>query len=153
MLFQIILCALLVCVLSMEVFIDSNLPIANELVAIMDVTTQLRAIPNSWSYSADDFSRRDESSDGNFYREPRLVYHIDEGAVTALTKYYERTFTHGKTHLDICSSWVSHYPTSVSMHRSIGLGMNEFELSQNKQLTDYIVQDLNVDPLIPLESN
>ena len=35
--------------------------------------------------------RLDESDDGNFYDEPRLVYHIDAGAVAALTHYYQTT--------------------------------------------------------------
>ena len=33
----------------------------------------------------------------------------------------------------------------------VGLGMNEYELSQNKQIHDYVVRDLNVDPTFPFE--
>jgi hypothetical protein len=42
--------------------------------------------------------------------------------------------------LDICSSWISHYPAGVKFKRAVGLGMNEFELSKNKQLSDYVVK-------------
>jgi len=35
----------------------------------------------------------------------------------------------------------------------VGLGMNEYELSQNKQLTSYVVKDLNVDPTLPFEDD
>ena len=49
--------------------------------------------------------RQDESSDDQFYVQPRLVYHIDDGAVAALTKYYKTVFTEGASVLDIASSW------------------------------------------------
>lgn len=42
--------------------------------------------------------------------------------------------------LDICSSWISHYPAGVKFKCAVGLGMNEFELSKNKQLSDYVVK-------------
>ncbi|CAN0434476.1 unnamed protein product, partial [Ectocarpus sp. 13 AM-2016] len=32
--------------------------------------------PEKWPFYEDDFSRMDESSDGDFYSQPRLVYHI-----------------------------------------------------------------------------
>ena len=53
--------------------------------------------------------------------------------------------------LDICSSWVSHYPQDWKGGNVVGLGMNEFELSKNPQLTSYDVKDLNVDPVFPYE--
>ena len=39
------------------------------------------------------------------------MYHIDEGAVRALTNYYKSEIKPGSAILDICSSWVSHYPS------------------------------------------
>lgn len=53
--------------------------------------------------------------------------------------------------LDICSSWVSHYPKDFKGGNVVGLGMNEFELSKNEQLTSYDVKDLNADPTFPYE--
>lgn len=38
------------------------------------------------------------------------VYHIDDAAVAALTEYYGKHFKDGEDVLDICSSWVSHFP-------------------------------------------
>ena len=55
--------------------------------------------------------------------------------------------------LDICSSWVSHYPTDWKGGNVVGLGMNELELSKNEQLSSYITQDLNQNPVFPLEDN
>ena len=68
---------------------------------------------------------------------PRFVYHIDEGSVAALTQYYRRTIEPGSDILDICSSWVSHYPLEFkhTMRRISGTGMNAFELRANSQLT------------------
>lgn len=34
--------------------------------------------PDKWPFYDDDFNRMDESSDGDFYSQPRLVYHIGQ---------------------------------------------------------------------------
>lgn len=107
--------------------------------------------PAEWPYTKQDLSRMDESSDSLFYESPRLVYHIDDAAVTALTNYYGQNFKEGEDVLDICSSWVSHFPPEWKGGNVVGLGMNEYELSQNKQINDYVVRDLNVDPTFPFE--
>lgn len=49
------------------------------------------AWPAAWPFADADFRRQDESRDARFYDTPRLVYHIDEYAVRALTAYYART--------------------------------------------------------------
>lgn len=109
--------------------------------------------PAEWPYTDKDLARMDESQDTIFYESPRLVYHIDDNAVTALTKYYSENFKDGEDVLDICSSWVSHYPKEWKGGNVVGLGMNEFELSKNPQLSSYDVKDLNVDPVFPYEDN
>jgi len=109
--------------------------------------------PPEWPFSDDDFTRQDESIDSIFYDSPRLVYHIDDNAVSALTDYYKENLKDGDDVLDICSSWVSHYPVDWKGGNVVGLGMNEYELSQNKQLTSYISQDLNQNPVLPLDDN
>lgn len=88
-----------------------------------------------------------------FYTEPRFVTHIDDRAIELLTDYYKQEMTtlqQGKDKLDVldlCSSWISHLPTEgVKYGNVVGVGMNEKELLANKQLTDYIVQDLNQQP-------
>jgi ubiquinone/menaquinone biosynthesis C-methylase UbiE len=78
-------------------------------------------------------------------------YHIDDFAVSALTTYYAEKFKDGEDVLDICSSWVSHYPKNWKGGNVVGLGMNEYELSQNPQLSSFIVRDLNIDPVFPFE--
>jgi hypothetical protein len=107
--------------------------------------------PPEWPFSPSDFERNDESDDTIFYDQPRLVYHIDDSAVEALTNYYSTHLKEGDDILDICSSWVSHYPKDFKGGNVVGLGMNEYELSQNSQLTSYNVKDLNADPTFPYE--
>ncbi|KAG7352222.1 peptidase M76 family protein [Nitzschia inconspicua] len=64
---------------------------------------------------------------------------------------------HGVAVLDLCSSWVSHIDkdvvaatttTTMKVNRISGLGMNAKELQANPVLTDFVVQDLNTNPLL-----
>ena len=57
--------------------------------------------------------------------------------------------------LDVCSSWISHYPRGYdsSCGRISGLGMNEEELGRNPILSDFAVRDLNADPTLPYPDN
>ena len=107
--------------------------------------------PPEWPYSPSDFERQDESDDSIFYDQARLVYHIDDSAVSALTKYYATNLKDGDDVLDICSSWVSHYPKDFKGGNVVGLGMNEYELSQNEQLSSFVVKDLNEETKLPFD--
>ncbi|XP_021646303.2 uncharacterized protein LOC110639597 [Hevea brasiliensis] len=113
--------------------------------------------PEQFPFKEEDFQRFDESPDSLFYEAPRFVTHIDDPAIAALTKYYSEVFppsnTPGVSILDMCSSWVSHFPQGYKQDRIVGLGMNEDELKQNPVLTEYIVQDLNLNPELPFEDN
>jgi SAM-dependent methyltransferase len=95
------------------------------------------------------FRRTDESPDEEFYRTPRLVTHIDEGAIAAVTQLYRELFPSSGEILDLMSSWVSHLPPEVEYRRVIGLGMNEVELRRNERLDSYAVQNLNTNPELP----
>ncbi|GAB4041909.1 class I SAM-dependent methyltransferase [Spirosoma jeollabukense] len=89
------------------------------------------------------FQRYDETDDRQFYRQPRLVNHIDEAALRATINLYAEYLPTGGNILDLMSSWVSHLPTNIPYGRVAGLGMNEVELKVNPQLTEYVVQNLN----------
>ena len=95
------------------------------------------------------FRRLDESSDAEFYAIPRLVTHIDDGAIAAVTQLYRERFPAGGAVLDLMSSWVSHLPAEVAYRRVVGLGMNRGELDANPRLHGRVVQDLNADPRLP----
>jgi SAM-dependent methyltransferase len=97
----------------------------------------------------DAFRRTDEAPDEEFYRTPRIVTHIDDGAIAAVTQLYRELFPVGGEILDLMSSWVSHLPPEVAYRRVIGLGMNEVELRRNERLASYIVQNLNINPELP----
>ncbi len=93
--------------------------------------------------------RMDETPDEEFYSVPRLVTHIDEGAIAAVTQLYREHFPAGGAILDLMSSWVSHLPPEVEYGRVVGLGMNEEELRRNPRLDAHVVQNLNRDPRLP----
>ncbi len=97
------------------------------------------------------FERIDEGDDAAFYAPPRLVTHIDEQAIAALGEFYRETIPQGAAVLDLMSSWVSHLPPDLTLGEVIGHGMNAAELGANPSLTRSFVQDLNRDPLLPLE--
>ncbi len=109
----------------------------------------LRFIPERHghpAFPAGFFDRADPTPDDSFYDRPRLVTHIDRGAIRAVGELYEELAVEGEV-LDLMSSWISHFPRTP--RRLVGLGMNEFELRENRQLADWVVQDLNVDPALP----
>lgn len=111
--------------------------------------------PEESPFERQDFARADELDDGSFYAVPRLVYHIDEPAVAALTQYYRKNIPKNSDILDICSSWVSHYPLEFkdTMGRISATGMSGLELKFNDQLTDFEARNLNNDPTLPYKDN
>ena len=102
---------------------------------------------------ADAFLKQDGGNDADFYAPARLVTHIDEAATRALTEYYRTTLPAGGVLLDLMSSWVSHLPPEVAFTEVIGQGMNAEELRANLRLTRSFVQDLNRNPILPLQSD
>lgn len=95
------------------------------------------------------FRRVDESDDALFYTEPRFVTHIDDGAIAVVRAFYAQLLPAGGAILDLMSSWASHLPEESRFQRVAGLGMNEAELAANQQLTEWAVQDLNREPVLP----
>ena len=96
------------------------------------------------------FAKQDTGDDNDFYAPARLVTHIDDAAVAALTGLYAELLPPGGAVLDIMSSWVSHIP-DVPYGEVIGHGMNMEELEANPRLTRRFVQNLNRDTTLPLE--
>ena len=94
------------------------------------------------------FDRADAGADDAFYRVPRIVTHIDDGAIAAVGALYEELGLHGDV-LDLMSSWVSHF--TVAPRHLTALGMNAAELVRNPQASETVVHDLNADPRLPLD--
>jgi SAM-dependent methyltransferase len=104
-------------------------------------------------FPADYFQRQDHSDDGYFYSSPRLVVHIDEHAIAALSETFKELLPAGGIYLDLMSSWRSHYPPELKPARVVGLGMNAQEMADNPQLDKYVVHNLNVNSTLPYEDN
>ncbi len=100
-----------------------------------------------------DFMRHDESDDGMFYREPRLVVHIDEQAIAAVGELFREVIPPNSVILDLMSSWRSHWPVGHPKAQMSGLGLNAVEMRENPDLDDYVVHDLNKDPHLPYDDN
>ena len=96
------------------------------------------------------FARIDEEDDEAFYEPARLVYHIDDHAISMLTGLYREILPAGGVLLDLMSSWVSHLPSDIQYAEVIGHGMNAEELAANKRLSRWFVQNLNRDAVLPL---
>ncbi len=94
------------------------------------------------------FDRDDPSPDTEFYGPPRLVTHIDDGAIAAVGALYaELGIDRAGRVLDLMSSWISHLQQAPD--ELVVLGMNAAELAANPMATERLVRDLNVDPTLP----
>jgi hypothetical protein len=96
------------------------------------------------------FTKIDAEEDELFYEPPRLVCHIDDGAIAALTEFYRTVLPPGGILLDLMSSWISHLPPEIDYAEVIGHGMNASELAANPRLSRWFVQNLNRDTQLPL---
>ncbi|WP_375481140.1 class I SAM-dependent methyltransferase [uncultured Jatrophihabitans sp.] len=95
------------------------------------------------------FARDDPAADTQFYRQPRFVTHIDDGAIDAVAALYTELGVDAPDSrvLDLMSSWVSHLRRAP--RELVVLGMNAAELEANPMATEHVVHDLNVDPRLP----
>ena len=97
------------------------------------------------------FARADESPDDRFYAQPRLVTHIENATINAVTALYRELLPPNGEVLDLMSSWVSHLPPEIEFKRVAATGMNEVELKANPRLHDFAVRDLNANPTLPFQ--
>ena len=107
------------------------------------------SLPVDASFPPEYFERADPTADGHFYTTPRLVTHIDDGAIAVIGEVLGELLLPGATILDLMSSWKSHLPPEARPARVVGLGMNATELAANEQLDEWVVQDVNADPTLP----
>lgn len=96
-------------------------------------------------------TKLDDSQDENFYSFPRFVTHVDTGFIDQLKNLYRQRLKPNGRILDLMSSWVSHLPDDINFDYVEGHGMNKEELAKNPQLNHYFVQNLNINPKLPLE--
>lgn len=96
------------------------------------------------------FSRADEHDDAVFYEPVRLVTHIDDGAIAAVSALYAELAINGRV-LDLMGSWISHFATPPA--ELVVLGMNLAELHANPMAASVVTHDLNLDPVVPFPDN
>jgi SAM-dependent methyltransferase len=99
------------------------------------------------------FDRMDPSPDADFYRQPRLVQHLDTTALRQVESLYARLLPKGARILDLMTSWTSHLPTVLAPSQVVGLGMNAEELAANPLLNGRHIHDLNQEPHLPFTDN
>ena len=97
------------------------------------------------------FGREDESDDRLFYAQPRLVVHVDEFAIEAITGYFGRVLPRCGVILDLMSSWRSHIPEELRTKKLVGLGLNAVEMAENPALDETVVHNINADPKLPFD--
>lgn len=107
------------------------------------------SLPVDAPFPPEYFERADPTTDARFYATPRLVTHIDDGAIATIGEVLGELLLPGATILDLMSSWKSHLPPEARPARVVGLGMNATELAANDQLDEWVVQDINADPTLP----
>ncbi len=96
------------------------------------------------------FSRLDETDDKVFYATDRFVQHLDRTALDTVENLIgQLVVEEHPVILDLMAGWDSHLPEGLAPARMIGLGLNENELRRNPALTEYVLHDLNADPLLP----
>ena len=99
------------------------------------------------------FQREDEDDDRVFYQSPRLVVHIDQGAITAISDFFKAQIPENAEILDLMSSWRTHWPADHPKERMVGLGLNQVELKENPDLDEFVVHDMNTNPELPFEDD
>ncbi len=98
------------------------------------------------------FDRQDDRDDADFYAPPRLVTHIDDGAIAAVSDLYDELGVPDGRVLDLMSSWVSHLSRKPD-GGLVALGMNAVELQANPLADEVVIRDLNVDPRLPFDDD
>ncbi len=105
-------------------------------------------------FDQDAFSTIDPSDDHDFYARDRFVDHLDSLALSTVEKIIETLVVEkDPVILDLMAGWHSHIPASLGTAKVIGLGLNENELKANKNLSEYVLHDLNKDPRLPFPNS
>ncbi len=103
-------------------------------------------------FTEDAFTREDEQDDSQFYQKPRMTTHLDDKALENVRGLYGKLLEPGMDVLDLMSGWKSHIP-DINLNSLTGLALNEEEMKNNPQLTDYVLHDINRNPRLPFEDN
>lgn len=92
-------------------------------------------------------------NDEAYYKKPRLVHHLDQTARSHVQHVYEKMINPGDRVLDFMASWDSHLSPKLAACPVTGLGLNEQELKHNRMLQDFVVHNVNLNPILPFTAN
>ena len=70
-----------------------------------------------------------------------------------MAEHLSNIFFEGAKVLELFSCYESILPPKVSLGPTVGVGWYDDEMKCNADLDDYIVQDITVDPFLPLADN
>jgi len=104
-------------------------------------------------FSSKSLERGDESADGDFYQEPRMVQHLDATARNHIGTEYGHIIPQESRILDLMGSWDSHLPNDLAVRQLTVLGMNKEELAANSRAGERVVRDLNKNSALPFDEN
>ena len=108
---------------------------------------------NTDFYNSYPFQRVKEGKDSIFYSKPRFINHLDDSAIKNVKSLYSKYLKKNIKILDLMSSWESHLPDFYEIGKITGLGMNEDEMKSNKNLSNFVVHDLNLETHLPFREN
>ncbi len=101
----------------------------------------------------DAFTRINEEDDAVFYSIDRFVNHLDSLALSTVEKIIDSLVIEEEpVILDLMAGWNSHIPETLTPSKVIGLGLNRNELERNKDLTEWILHNINQNSYLPFQS-
>lgn len=93
--------------------------------------------------------RLDSTEDSRFYANPRVVDHIDRQTRSHLLGCTGKLLHRDMHVLDLMSSVQSHLPEGPTV---TGLGLNGEEMQANRRLAQWLIHDLNANPILPFDN-
>lgn len=118
----------------------------SDLLAWLGMETPLASIPTDFA-EVEAFTRTDNRPDDEFYREARLVDHLDATCRRRIAALYQDLLPAGGKVLDLLASWNSH--VAAGDYELSVLGMNSAELAANPAAQERVTHDLNREGVLP----
>ena len=95
------------------------------------------------------FRRQDESPGSRFHSVAREEPYLDRLEQASFQDLALRLVEPGGNLLDLLAGAHSYLPPALRPTALVGLGLNPVEMGRNPQLSAFLVQDLNQQPLLP----
>ncbi|MCW8963775.1 MAG: methyltransferase domain-containing protein [Gammaproteobacteria bacterium] len=104
-------------------------------------------------YAEGAHDRIDDTDDAIHYKDANLEDTFDTSSGAQLTDLYGRLLQPGDHVLDMMCGAHSYLPDNINGLHVTGIGLNQEELTANRQLTDFVVHNVNKTPVLPFEDN